>query len=339
MMNNLTAQMRMRLRVLCSCMALILVGYAGVTHLMVQHAFSRDRRDQERKLSAQRQDATPHGSEYIAQHLSEQILFFNRVPKTGSEMLVLLLQWLQGENTFRHIRLRNTVNRFLSFDEQLELAADIGQKLHDTTEHLVSFDRHVYFTNFTNLGLKMPIYLNIIRDPLEKMESRFYYARVTPRPGLNTPPGYRRSKPPKYATLEECILDHGSECAFITGHHYDLSIPYFCGHHEYCRELNNEAALRTAKLHVEEWYPVVGVLEDINATLTVLEHKLPRFFRGVTDLYYNDLLAPHHNKNRYRPRTSKYVEDLLRRNLTDEYDFYNFVRQRLNLQYRQVNGT
>jgi dermatan/chondrotin sulfate uronyl 2-O-sulfotransferase UST len=37
--------------------------------------------------------------------LSDHVLFFNRVPKSGSEMLVLLLQWLQGTNGFRHIRL------------------------------------------------------------------------------------------------------------------------------------------------------------------------------------------------------------------------------------------
>ena len=37
--------------------------------------------------------------------LSDHVLFFNRVPKSGSEMLVLLLQWLQGKNGFRHIRL------------------------------------------------------------------------------------------------------------------------------------------------------------------------------------------------------------------------------------------
>jgi hypothetical protein len=37
--------------------------------------------------------------------LSDHVVFFNRVPKTGSEMLVLLLQWLQGMNGFRHVRL------------------------------------------------------------------------------------------------------------------------------------------------------------------------------------------------------------------------------------------
>jgi len=41
------------------------------------------------------------------------VLFFFRIPKTGSEMIALLLQWLQGTNNFRHIRLRSTVNHRL----------------------------------------------------------------------------------------------------------------------------------------------------------------------------------------------------------------------------------
>jgi hypothetical protein len=49
----------------------------------------------------------------------QEILFFFRVPKTGSEMTVLLLQWLQGINGFRHVRLQNTVYRRLDTFEQV----------------------------------------------------------------------------------------------------------------------------------------------------------------------------------------------------------------------------
>lgn len=49
----------------------------------------------------------------------KEILFFFRVPKTGSEMTVLLLQWLQGINGFRHVRLQNTVHRRLDTFEQV----------------------------------------------------------------------------------------------------------------------------------------------------------------------------------------------------------------------------
>ena len=48
---------------------------------------------------------------------------------------------------------------------------------------------------------------------------------------------------------------------------------------------NTEAALRSAKDNVEKHYAVVGVLEDFNKTLTVLEHYIPRFFKGALDLY------------------------------------------------------
>ena len=50
----------------------------------------------------------------------KEMLFFFRVPKTGSEMTVLLLQWLQGINNFRHVRLQNTVHRRLETFEQVE---------------------------------------------------------------------------------------------------------------------------------------------------------------------------------------------------------------------------
>jgi hypothetical protein len=53
--------------------------------------------------------------------LSDHVVFFNRVPKTGSEMLVLLLQWLQGANGFRHIRLGGGSIRKLNRMQQVSL--------------------------------------------------------------------------------------------------------------------------------------------------------------------------------------------------------------------------
>lgn len=52
------------------------------------------------------------------------------------------------------------------------------------------------------------------------------------------------------------------------------------------RPFNSPEALQKAKRAVEENYAVVGVLEDLNTTLTVLEHYVPRFFRGVSQVYH-----------------------------------------------------
>ncbi|XP_076028690.1 uronyl 2-sulfotransferase homolog pip-like [Oratosquilla oratoria] len=275
--------------------------------------------------------------------LTEHVLFFNRVPKTGSEMFVLLLQWLQGQNGFRHVRLRNTVRRYLTDKEQMSLAEEIGEHLYENTVPIISFDRHVHFTNFSRLGLKMPLYFSGVRDPVEKLASRFYYARATPRPDLVFPKGVSPPpaawSPPQYSTLEECVRNQDSECIFLAGHEYDLSIPYFCGHQQFCRELNNPEALATAQRHVEAWYPVVAVLEEVNATLRVLEDRIPIFFKGITELYHDELEAPHLNRNRQRPpSTDPEVEQKLRQNLTLEYDFYHFLRQRLLRQFDAFNS-
>lgn len=42
---------------------------------------------------------------------------------------------------------------------------------------------------------------------------------------------------------------------------------------------------------MEAWYPVVGILEEVNITLAVLQHHLPHYFAGVLDVYHNDLLG------------------------------------------------
>ncbi|KAJ8967668.1 hypothetical protein NQ314_002706 [Rhamnusium bicolor] len=91
----------------------------------------------------------------------------------------------------------------------------------------LSFDRHVYFINFTSFDKQLPTYVNLIRDPIDKIISRL---------------------------------------------------------------LNNEWALQTAKNNVERYYPVVGVLEELNATLEILEHNIPYFFKGAQRVYHRDLL-------------------------------------------------
>lgn len=273
-------------------------------------------------------------------HSSSRALFFNRVPKTGSEMLVLLLSWLQMRNTFTHVRLKNTVKRHLSEEEQISLITEVGQHIQSSKTSLVSFDRHVHFTNFSGLGQHAPTYINMLREPIEKLTSRFYYARATPRPGGYSP-SWSASDPPRevppYSSLEECIESGHDLCTFIPGRHYDLSIPYFCGHEPYCRELGNRAALARAKQHLTQHYAVVGTLEELNATLAVLEDVLPQFFTGVTQLYYKDLGAPHLNKNYQRPPgVSPAAAQALRHNLSLEMNFYEFARARLQRQFASI---
>ncbi|XP_045027909.1 heparan sulfate 2-O-sulfotransferase pipe-like, partial [Daphnia magna] len=125
-----------------------------------------------------------------------------------------------------------------------------------------------------------------------------------------------------------------NENHIVTGLHYDLQIPYFCGHDEHCTQLNNARALEQAKTNVELHFRVVGVLEQLNCTLHVAEQRIGTFFGGVQPfqefLYFKEFLEPRKNKNHGHPKQLR--EDLqmaLRKNLTMEYMFYSFVKQRL----------
>lgn len=54
----------------------------------------------------------------------------------------------------------------------------------------------------------------------------------------------------------------------------------------FCSPFNTVGALEQAKHAVESQYAVIGVLEDLNTTLSVFEKYIPGFFRGASEVYY-----------------------------------------------------
>ena len=55
---------------------------------------------------------------------------------------------------------------------QNTLATDISEHLKAAKTKLVSFDRHVHFTNLSTFSIAHASYLNIVRDPIDKVASR-----------------------------------------------------------------------------------------------------------------------------------------------------------------------
>lgn len=50
---------------------------------------------------------------------NKHFLFLNDVPKSGSEILILLLQKLQGVNNYKHVRMRDGNKRLLTTKQQV----------------------------------------------------------------------------------------------------------------------------------------------------------------------------------------------------------------------------
>ncbi|XP_050304742.1 uronyl 2-sulfotransferase-like [Anthonomus grandis grandis] len=242
--------------------------------------------------------------------INKHFLFLNSVPKSGSEILIFLLERIQGGNNFKHVRLKGGNRRRLNDIQQEELIQEIYDIRQDLAVPL-SFDRPVYFLDFSKFDKQMPTYVNLIRHPVAKVMSRAFSKKT------GTYDSY----------FVRCLLDVQRNCNFKSGRPYDLTIPYFCGHDERCMFLNNQWALERAKKNVEKYYKVVGVLEELNVTLDALEVELPQFFRGARVVYQQHLLDIYNHKK--EPEVPKDVRRSLEESLVMEIEFYEWVKSRL----------
>jgi len=103
-------------------------------------------------------------------------IFFNRITKSGSEKMMELLKILAKRNNFEA---RRDVEGFY----EVVLMHDAYAKNFLRTEVLNcttanTYTKHVAFIDFGLLDEPWPIYINLVRDPIERLVSWFYYARA-----------------------------------------------------------------------------------------------------------------------------------------------------------------
>ncbi|XP_065359899.1 heparan sulfate 2-O-sulfotransferase pipe-like [Calliphora vicina] len=267
------------------------------------------------------------------------ILFYNRVPKTGSMQLIALMQKLGKVHDYEVEVDPNNGGIRPSLDEQEE---------ENTIENIsnledgMAFVSHMNYLNFTEYEQPRPIYINMVRDPVERIISWYYYIRS---PWIFVP-GRRKNKRkmpnPQWVNTEfdQCVMKKEKVCTFIegsglekVGDHRRQTL-FFCGNNaKKCMPFNAKLPLQMAKRAVEREYAVVGTWEDTNITLSVLENYVPRYFKGATKMYYNGLNNDIQNSNPFKPHISEEIKQMVRQNFTREIEFYQFCRQRLHKQY------
>jgi len=105
----------------------------------------------------------------------KEILFFNRVPKVGSQTTMELLKSLSIKNNFHYHkdRTQKVETIKLTYNEEKKLSNLVG-----AFQPASVYVKHVCFTNFTKFNLDMPIYVNMVRDPVERVISWYYYVRA-----------------------------------------------------------------------------------------------------------------------------------------------------------------
>ncbi|TRY71670.1 hypothetical protein TCAL_12114 [Tigriopus californicus] len=291
----------------------------------------------------------------ITESLDQEGVVFNRVPKVGSEMFWAILDKLATLNNFTSYsdspevkRKRKSENTFLATQTERRHYFDIIQ-LNLTKPY--TYTKHLNYIDFTEFNVTNPIYINLVRHPVDRVISWYYYNRApwhivrwdqerndsTLSP--NAPSLYKLKR-----TFEECVLDREDECRYEKGqsvHHgrggsHYSQIAFFCGHHWECEVFESPKALARAKANVEKSFAVVGDLSALEKSLTVFEAYLPRYFKGVHEVYFDHMKGAQKNKNIYKPKTSRVIRNQLLGNFTLEIQFYEFCQQRLHRQYLAI---
>ena len=112
---------------------------------------------------------------------NQGILIYNRVPKTGSKSMWNLLEQLQTENNFQSLAEADggkgqPETQIMTFLEKASYVHQFGVQ-QDNLSTPYSFTKHMNFLDFEEFNKTNPIYINIVRNPIERVISWYYYIR------------------------------------------------------------------------------------------------------------------------------------------------------------------
>lgn len=256
-------------------------------------------------------------------NFNHNIVVYNRAPKCGSIYMTRLL-YLLGAGNRNQYKVQSPYEEgekpFLSDDQQKTV---VGQILTAAENEPLVYIRHQYFIDFKQFDEIRPIYLNIIRDPLKRFESFYYFIRFGNKEGDGADVAMSNAR--LHMSIDECVQARDREC---TEPKWQL-VPYFCGHDVRCRNRSGWAVDR-AKENIDKYFTFVGILEELDGSLEVLEYILPRYFKDAREVKHepssikNDTFTLHKNppsaasKEFLRTQTSIHLE----------YELYYYVKER-----------
>ena len=135
-------------------------------------------------------------------------------------------------------------------------------------------------------------------------------------------------------TFEQCLESNDPVCELAPC----AQVAFICGYHWQCFHCSNEA-LKRAMSNVEHFYPVIGLVEEMNKTIAVMENVLPLFYAGVKKAYEGVVSVGYESANlaKYNAASEKYLQKPeFRKRWSLEYEFYTFLQKRLDQQYKAV---
>lgn len=299
-------------------------------------------------------------------------VLYNRVPKCGSSSV---LQWMEERmkevgadkcppkfvhSTITKYRWLNSKDRgrFVKMWTSLLRSALVPTSTATarracSTFRPTLFDRHMFWLDFRGAlenrateydESSSPIYINVIRDPVDRCLSRYRYeVRLGRMPDISMKECIRTgSCAPLLATTAVTTVggadrgrhklrhrDGESSRDLVVEECSNYMTRWFCGMSDRCQEATRES-LDIAKRRIREEYLYVGIFEDLKRSLALIQRLLPEFFGDRATWS-----VPHENKgssdghgvdSRHRDVDADVVEILRRANALD-LELYDYAKQ------------
>lgn len=148
---------------------------------------------------------------------------------------MVLLNLLAKRNDFKATRDKPSPSETVMMTPSFEL--NLVEEIMEYGEP-TSYSKHVAYVDFDAIDYPQPIYVNLIRDPVERIISWFYYIRTPWYIAERKKIFPKQYKLPSIPFLKKdfstCVLENDPECMFIQGDKQGLGdhrrqVLFFCG--------------------------------------------------------------------------------------------------------------
>ncbi|XP_033635054.1 uronyl 2-sulfotransferase-like [Asterias rubens] len=253
-------------------------------------------------------------------------VFFIRIPKTGSRTLEDIVAHQLRQKQYKIFKLQPST---------------VDDKIHfiNNQKGNCFFSAHFGYINYE--WPSPPMVISLVRDPVERLMSLYYYGMYGDNANAASTLRHVKSMRSKMAqamggnttvpTLSECILQ---DLPFCTEHRrLFTTLKFFCGNDLRCSNLSEWTYNQTVK-NIDASL-AVGLTEEFEDYLRVLEQLVPSLFEGLVTIYKktNSVEAGKtyatKTKHHKEPLTPQAQEKLLHV-LQMEYRIYNYIKNRFH---------
>lgn len=190
------------------------------------------------------------------------VLVYNRIGKAGSSTMIHQLRGLSARNNF-------TFSQPFPYHDHKALRTSIFSSVSNQSATVIC--NHFNFPELT-YGDELK-YINIMRDPVQRYISEYYYMRSSKR-GKQAEKFIERWG--NY-TIDECL---GRNETCLSGKS-NVQIEYLCGKENgACDRMSDAEKFITALDNWKRHY-FLGIMENMIQTIELLEILFPRFFKGA----------------------------------------------------------